>query len=62
MLISPDVIRYVLLHDPAGWMKLDPKTGNVTAVKKMDRESPYLNGTSVYTVLVGAIDDGMKKL
>ncbi len=38
-------------------MSVDKKTGKITTVKKMDRESPFIiNGT--YTVVVHAIDDG----
>ncbi|KAJ0064504.1 hypothetical protein NL108_009486, partial [Boleophthalmus pectinirostris] len=50
-------VWFQLLDDPAGWMKIDPKTGIVTTKQKMDRESPLVVD-NVYTILVGAIDDG----
>lgn len=50
-------LRYRVVHDPAGWVNVDENTGLVTAVKELDRESPYVNN-SVYSVIVHAVDDG----
>ncbi|KAK9529448.1 hypothetical protein VZT92_013539 [Zoarces viviparus] len=48
---------YKVGNDPAGWMTVDPHTGDITTAKTPDRESPHVfNG--VYTVLVHAVDAG----
>ncbi|XP_058618297.1 cadherin-like protein 26 isoform X2 [Onychostoma macrolepis] len=50
-------LRYELIQDPAKWVNVDEKTGKITTVQKLDRESPFIkNGT--YTVVMHAIDDG----
>ncbi|XP_051515749.1 cadherin-like protein 26 [Myxocyprinus asiaticus] len=50
-------IRYELVKDPGKWVTIDPHTGKITTVVKMDRESPYLiNGS--YHLEIHAIDDG----
>ncbi|XP_046724929.1 cadherin-like protein 26 isoform X3 [Silurus meridionalis] len=54
---DPDKIRYEMVDDPAKWVSINPKTGNVTLVRKMDRESPYVVN-STYTVVMRATDDG----
>ncbi|XP_040187276.1 cadherin-like protein 26 isoform X2 [Rana temporaria] len=53
----PNKIRYKMAHDPAGWFKVDENTGVVSTMQELDRESPFVNG-STYTALVYAIDDG----
>lgn len=50
----------MLLEDPNNYVSINKETGTLTSVKKMDRESPLLNGTGIYNILIGAIDNGSR--
>lgn len=49
--------RYKMGYDPAGWLRVDAKTGEVTTVKSPDRESPHVVD-GVYAVILLAVDKG----
>lgn len=44
--------------DPAGWVTVDQKTGEVTTAEPLDRESPFVKD-GVYNVTVLVVDSGM---
>uniref|UniRef100_A0A3Q1D214 Cadherin domain-containing protein n=1 Tax=Amphiprion ocellaris TaxID=80972 RepID=A0A3Q1D214_AMPOC len=55
--VDPDTSHASVGHDPAGWVTVDPHTGDITTVKTPDRESPHVvNG--LYTILLHAVDEG----
>ncbi|NXU16217.1 CADHK protein, partial [Pardalotus punctatus] len=50
-------IKYLVGHDPAGWLAVHPENGLVTARDDLDRESPFVKN-STYMALLLAVDDG----
>lgn len=50
-------LRYLVGHDPAGWLAVHPENGLVTARDHLDRESPFAKN-STYTAMLLAVDDG----
>ena len=52
----------MLCEDPEGWLTINEVTGEVTTVKNMDKEAPSVDEKGIYTVVICAIDDGMKEL
>ncbi|XP_078295046.1 cadherin-3 isoform X1 [Panthera onca] len=51
-------ISYHILRDPAGWLAMDPDSGQVTATGVLDREDERFVKNNVYEVMVLATDDG----
>ncbi|XP_043978608.1 cadherin-like protein 26 [Gambusia affinis] len=48
---------YKVENDTAGWMNINPQTGDITTRKMVDRESDHvING--VYTLMLHAVDKG----
>ncbi|XP_072132970.1 cadherin-like protein 26 [Mobula birostris] len=58
---NPEKIRFAKAYDPEDWVTINEKTGVVRALHKMDRESPYVNG-SIYRVIIHAVDDATPPL
>ncbi|XP_013359392.1 PREDICTED: cadherin-3 [Chinchilla lanigera] len=51
-------ISYHILRDPAGWLAMDPDSGQITAAGLLDREDERFVNNNVYKVTVLATDNG----
>ncbi|CAI9161906.1 unnamed protein product [Rangifer tarandus platyrhynchus] len=51
-------VSYHILRDPAGWLAMDPDSGQVTAAGVLDREDEQFVRNNIYEVMVLATDDG----
>ncbi|XP_012586083.1 PREDICTED: cadherin-3 isoform X1 [Condylura cristata] len=51
-------ISYHILRDPAGWLEMDPDSGQVTAAGVLDREDERFVRNDIYEVVFLATDDG----
>ncbi|XP_078731925.1 cadherin-13-like isoform X1 [Lampetra fluviatilis] len=51
-------VRYAVLSDPANWLSVVPTSGQVRTLKRLDRESPFVNN-SRYTAVFTATDNGV---
>ncbi|CAN2389463.1 Cadherins are calcium-dependent cell adhesion proteins [Pristimantis euphronides] len=63
---DPDIslsqeIRYSLVSDPANWLLVDAKTGQIWSRYSMERKSPFLE-RGWYTALIAASDNAVPQL
>lgn len=49
---------YHILRDPAGWLAMDPDSGQVTAAGILDREDERFVRNNIYEAMVLATDNG----
>uniref|UniRef100_A0A2K5Y9D4 Cadherin 3 n=1 Tax=Mandrillus leucophaeus TaxID=9568 RepID=A0A2K5Y9D4_MANLE len=49
---------YRILRDPAGWLAMDPDSGQVTVAGTLDREDERFVRNNIYEVMVLAVDNG----
>uniref|UniRef100_A0A2K5L536 Cadherin 3 n=1 Tax=Cercocebus atys TaxID=9531 RepID=A0A2K5L536_CERAT len=49
---------YCILRDPAGWLAMDPDSGQVTVAGTLDREDERFVRNNIYEVMVLAVDNG----
>ncbi|KAJ1122522.1 hypothetical protein NDU88_001008 [Pleurodeles waltl] len=54
----PNIIKYQVFSDPAGWISVDEHTGVITSKAILDRESDYVVNNT-YTAILLAVDDGV---
>ncbi|NP_001292329.1 cadherin-2 precursor [Oryzias latipes] len=50
-------ISYSKLSDPANWLRIDPRTGRISTIAVLDRESPHVKN-SYYNATFVALDNG----
>ncbi|XP_038137749.1 cadherin-like protein 26 [Cyprinodon tularosa] len=55
--IDSSSFRYIKVNDSADWVTVDEKTGQITSVSRMDRESPHVVDNA-YKVVIAAVDNG----
>ncbi|XP_063744559.1 B-cadherin-like isoform X2 [Eleginops maclovinus] len=58
---SANTFVYTKADDPADWITVDPKTGNITTTKIIDRESSFVKD-NIYKVAIYAVDNGVPPL
>lgn len=49
--------RYLIGHDPANWVRVDSKSGQIFLADTPDRESLHVVD-NIYTVILLAVDNG----
>ncbi|XP_070617836.1 B-cadherin-like [Erythrolamprus reginae] len=49
-------LRYSVRNDPAGWLKIDPETGQITSRALLDRESDFVKD-NIYKATIVASDN-----
>ncbi|XP_027133093.1 cadherin-like protein 26 isoform X2 [Larimichthys crocea] len=58
---SGNTFKYIIGHDPARWIAVDPVTGKITTAKNIDRESTFVVN-NIYNATVLAVDNGKPQM